>query len=224
VQDLFADPTCYRRTLAASRERGWAANGVSLASVVDALAKAGEGDVAVCLLLQRAFGLRVRESLFLRPHEADAGDRLLITRGAKNGRSREVPIEHSEQRQVLELAKAFAAHPSASMMPGHLRATQAYKRYFRVLADVAGVSRACLGVTSHGLRHDYAADRYQAMAGLEPPLRRLAALSAQERERDRAARRSVSELLGHNRPAVTSAYLGPVRARAMQGEGRVRSA
>jgi integrase len=60
-------------------------------------------------------------------------------------------------------------------------------------------------VTAHGLRHGYAAERYQAETGMAPP---VATDERADAAVDFAARRLVSESLGHSRTQITSVYLG----------------
>ena len=61
------------------------------------------------------------------------------------------------------------------------------------------------GITSHGLRHGYANDRYEQIAGQPSPVR---GGTASDRDTDLAARLEVAEELGHSRESVTTHYLG----------------
>jgi len=63
----------------------------------------------------------------------------------------------------------------------------------------------------HGLRHAYAQARYQKLTGWKCPAAGgpiSKALTAEQRERDREARLTISRELGHEREQVTTAYLG----------------
>ena len=62
--------------------------------------------IRISLELQRHFGLRREESLKIKPHLADQGNKLLLL-GAwcKGNRSREIPICTEEQRRWLDEAK-----------------------------------------------------------------------------------------------------------------------
>ena len=63
----------------------------------------------------------------------------------------------------------------------------------------------------HGLRHAYAQNRYEELTGwLCPAVCGPVAkeLTAEQRERDREARRSIRHELWHEREQVTAAYLG----------------
>ena len=57
------------------------------------------------LKLQAVFGLRLEESIKIRPEWADRGDRLSLKDSwTKGGRAREMPIRNEQQRAVLEEA------------------------------------------------------------------------------------------------------------------------
>ena len=63
----------------------------------------------------------------------------------------------------------------------------------------------------HGLRHAYAQNRYEELAGWSCPAAGgpvARDLTPEQRERDRDARVTISLELGHEREAVTAAYLG----------------
>ncbi len=64
--------------------------------------------------LQLAFGLRAREAMQLRPHNADQGIYLSVTHGTKGGRDRVEPIRLPEQRALFDRAKTFCAMRSSS--------------------------------------------------------------------------------------------------------------
>jgi hypothetical protein len=76
----------------------------------------------------------------------------------------------------------------------------------------SGATRRALGITVHGLRHRYAADRYETLSGTPAPVRggRLA-----DREADLRARLGVAEELGHGRAQIAGAYLGARRKSAV---------
>jgi integrase len=75
-----------------------------------------------------------------------------------------------------------------------------------------GVTRRALGVTPHGLRHEYAADRYEALTGVAPPVRDGA---EPDRATDQRARLQVARELGHSRVQIAAAYLGSLRANSV---------
>ena len=67
-----------------------------------------------------------------------------------------------------------------------------------------GISKADLGVVSHGLRHQYANDHFEADAGGPSPVRG----GTSRPEGNKPARKRVSRVLGHNRERASTGYLG----------------
>lgn len=188
-----------------TEDRSWEARGVDPEQKIAELRQLDER-VAIQVELQARFGLRVKESVMLRPHLADKGAYLAISIGTKGGRDRTVPIDTPEKRELIERAKLLAASKTASTAAPDKSLAQALGHYRRVVAKV-GLTKAKLGVTSHGLRHAYASERYQHYAGAASPVRG-GNLGLLDREADRAARLEVSEELGHSREGVTTHYLG----------------
>jgi len=63
----------------------------------------------------------------------------------------------------------------------------------------------------HGLRHAYAQHRYEELTGWKAPAAGGPGsknMTPEQREIDREARLNISRELGHEREAVTAAYLG----------------
>lgn len=207
-------PEIVTRSSVAAEDKSWRAAGVDVA---ERLAKVAAMDrrVAVQLQLQAAFGLRARESMQLRPHLADQGTYLAVNLGTKGGRDRVVPIDSDDKRAALAAAKALIGDPAqdkalrlASTIPADSSLVQWKNHYYYVLRECS-ISRAD-GITSHGLRHGYANDRYEGLAGSASPVRGgdTPSPGSQEREADRAARLELAEELGHSRESVTTHYLG----------------
>ena len=64
---------------------------------------------------------------------------------------------------------------------------------------------------NHGLRHQYAQDRYLELTGRECPKNgglTSRQLSPEDRKIDYESRLQISEELGHSREAITAVYLG----------------
>jgi integrase len=108
------------------------------------------------------------------------------------------------KRAVLAYAREVLLHPHESLAHPSLTLKQAYHRFYNVLR-MCGVTRGGLGVTAHGLRHEYANDLYESVAGVRAPLRGGAPADAQT---DGEARMRVVHDLGHGRKSISSAYLG----------------
>ena len=195
-------PGAASRSSIASEDKSWDAKGVDIVGKL-AEVRARDARVALQLELQAAFGLRAREAMQLRPFLADQGSYLAVNLGTKGGRDRVVPIRTDYQRDVLARAKAIAGNRSASTMDPAKTLAQWKNRYYTVLR-ACGITRA-EGITSHGLRHAYANDRYADLAGEPSPVRGGA---TSNRETDQAARLEVAEELGHSRESITTHYLG----------------
>ena len=167
------------------------------------LARIRDPYVRMALELQDAFGLRREEAIKIRPHLADKGDTLWLKPSwTKGGREREVPIRTDTQREVLARARALAG--KASLIPAHKMYIDQLRLYVRECIRV-GLDRM------HGLRHAYAQRRFEEIAGFKAPVAggpNLKALTVDERALDIKARAVVSRELGHNRPQITTVYLG----------------
>lgn len=203
IHEVLVDPSRGKRSMSATKSRAWSANGVDFQAVLSKV-HAIDDVVALQLEVVAAFGLRVLEACAMRPQECDRGNHLVVMYGAKGGRGRTVSIESHYQRTVLDKAKAFAqTHNGFLRKPGRTQ-KQAYKRFYNVLS-AAGVNRSQLGVSAHGLRHEYANDLYTRLTGTESPVNHGQRI---ELEQDRSARKVITEALGHSRLPITSAYLG----------------
>lgn len=190
------------RSSIAREDKSWPGRGVDVAAKI-AQVREKDARVALQLQLQLAFGLRAREAMQLRPHIADQGTYLSITHGTKGGRDRVEPIRTPEQRALLDLAKTFCATRSSSTSDPQRKLAEWKNHYYHVVRS-CGITRKD-GITSHGLRHQYANERYRELTGSDSPVRGGVAV---ERETDRAAREVVAEELGHSREGVTTHYLG----------------
>lgn len=161
--------------------------------------------VRMSLELQRAFGLRREESIKFQPSYAMAGNGDQIKLKAswcKGGRERVIPIRNDYQRDVLRRASELAGN--GSMIPKDQQYKEQLKRYENETNRV-GLNKL------HGLRHEYAQQRYKELTGCEPPVKggpNSRQLTPEAREVDRAARLTISEELGHSREAITAVYLG----------------
>jgi integrase len=196
-----------RRTLTAREDKSWQGHGVDWHAIKAKLEQVNPR-YAVALALQRVFGLRVREALQLRPHVADRGVYLDVNRGTKGGRDRVVKIETPEQRAVLDQAKALT-RGLESVGGGELRGKtyeQVRQGYYRALHAV-GVARQH-GITSHGLRHEYAQEVFERETGARAWVKGQDPRETVEAERLELAKVRVAEDLGHSRGEITRAYLG----------------
>jgi integrase len=201
----LANPACAVRSYVARKPKGWSG---LIDDVEQKLAEVAKHDrlVALQLGLQRVFGLRAREAWLLHPRLADRGTHLAVNWGAKGGRDRTVPIETPAQREFLDIAKRWANQSTGSLIPD-ARSLKAWRAHFYRVCRKCGIARAT-GVVPHGLRHEEANAIYKSIVGLDAPVYGSDVTSI-DPERDHLARQIVAEHLGHSRPEITRAYLGP---------------
>ena len=195
------------RSYCAESDRSWTALGIDAGDLV---ARVAEADVFVGaqLAMALAFGLRVREAIMFQPFQAvtEDGASIALLRGTKGGRVRLVPIDTDGKRAALDLARRVAVSDAGHLGDPRRSLEQNRTRFYTVL-ERFGVTRRQLGITAHGLRHQYANDRYEDFAGAPAPVRGGEQL---DREVDRSARLQVAEELGHARENISTAYLGKI--------------
>jgi hypothetical protein len=167
------------------------------------LDKVVDPHVRMSLELQQAFGLRREEAIKFQPSFADRGDHIVLKPSwTKGGKEREIPIRTAEQRDVLDRARKLAG--LGSLIPSNRNYVQQMRIYERDTVR-AGLSRM------HGLRHMYAQNRYEELAGWKCPAAggpEKASLTPEQRVVDRETRLTISRELGHEREQITSAYCG----------------
>lgn len=197
------------RSYVALKDKSWEGNGIDAAAKIAQIGLT-EPCVAVQLKLQAAFGLRVEESFLLRPGEAVRDQDLLsVTRGTKGGRDRVVPIEL--KYEVLEEAAKLANPVTGSTIPLGMTKQQWKWRYYKVLAK-HGVQRSGLGVTSHGLRHQFLQQMYERITGVQAPIKQP--VERVDRCTHKEAMQRIVEAAGHSRATKANAYLSTHNALA----------
>ena len=185
----------------------------------DRLAALPDDRMRLAVELMYAFGLRFKEALLLRPEEDWQGRSLHVARGSKGGRPRVVPVESDAQRRLL--AKAVELVGGNALVPPALTYIT-YRKQVEYRLLKAGIGNV------HGLRHAYAQEVFEEIAGFpcprcggpkvsrgmaqriskDDPVMRLH--YAELLRRDRKARRAVMARLGHGngRFDVVAEYLG----------------
>ena len=209
VSAYLKDPVAAERSYVAKVDRTWSGQGIDWAQLI-AQIHAYDAYVGAQLTLERELGLRAKEAIMCRPWESDKGNHFEISHGSKGGRPRTIPIDTSEKRSAVDLAQSLVSDPSQYLGSRGNSLRQNISRYYYVLRKF-GVTRNDLGVTGHGLRHEYANELYGTLAGQPSPLHGGLPVPT---ETDSAARLSVAKHLGHGRRQITSAYLGGVLTRA----------
>jgi len=212
-----ADSPHAHRSEAATQDHSWTASNVDIQAKIAEIAKF-DSWVGMQLELEVSFGLRGKEARHLRPHSAvipcEAADTrnaaafpecqtfLRISAGSKGGRPRDVPIATNAQRALLERVMKQVP-PGGFVGRPDLTSIQNQARFYYVIRKF-GISKADLGVVSHGLRHQYANDHFEADAGGPSPVRGGTVLPPGNEQ----ARKRISRVLGHNRGRASSCYLG----------------
>ena len=159
--------------------------------------------VKMSLRLQAAFGLRRQECIKFQPTWADRGDHIALKGSwTKGGKPRSVPITTPQQRAVLDVARTLAR--AGSLIPAH-------KSYIQQQHVYDGQCKAAGLSNMHGLRHQYAQARYEALTGWQAPAAggpTTGTLTPAQRQIDAQARQIISHELGHERPQIVTLYVG----------------
>jgi len=171
--------------------------------------------IAALLGLQRAFGLRFKESALLNAKltlkEANIKGFISVNSGTKGGRKRTVPCRPVG---ITALEQASAVQDGRSMIPEMLT----YIKFRQECYIVAGE----LDFNFHSERHAYAQERYREITNAPSPIESgwprkerfkhlaeyLNISETEAKEIDKAARIIISIELGHSRVEITNAYLG----------------
>ena len=204
----------------ATESKAWDENGINPHEVIEKMTALCE-ITASQLEMQWAFGLRMKESLMINPSRSDLGDALRVLHGTKGGLGRDIPFDESPeiaawQRDVLNRAKAVAAQNSKGILAIPGKSLKQSMSHFYYCTNKLGISQSKLGITAHGLRHQYAARRYEELSGMPVPVSGKAGriqITPEVRDLDKAARQEVSLALGHFRDSVTKAYIGSLKVR-----------
>jgi integrase len=204
-----------KRSYAALEDKSWEGKEIDAVAVINAI---GENDsvVALQLRLQAAFGLRVQESFLLRPKESVRRDGFLsVTRGTKGGRDRLVPMQLQMQLQtmLLEEAMQYCNDLTGSTIPDGYTLTQWKNHYYEILKR-HGVTKAGLGITSHGLRHQYLQQMYELLTGVAAPVKGTGEKADIKLHRE--AMKQIVEAAGHSRRDKANAYIASYNSGAQQ--------
>jgi site-specific recombinase XerC len=155
--------------------------------------------------LQYHFGLRREESSKFKPHQADKGDYVqLQSSWCKGGRARQVPVLTSEARYWLNEAKKLISNTNDSLIPTDKTYIQ-HRHLYDKQMQLASIKHP------HGFRHAFAQVHYKALTGWECPKKggpTHKQLTREQKRKDKIARATITELLGHSRLQITVNYLG----------------
>ena len=131
LSDYFPNSRTRRKT-ATDEDLSYKAKGIDPIQVIDS-AKAIDERLAAMIAMQYAFGLRVKESIEIRPANSvvDGGAAIEVFAGTKGGKLRRIPLTTDYQRAAL----AWVRQVAASGKTGRRRWTdttwrQAQNRYY----------------------------------------------------------------------------------------------
>jgi integrase len=127
---------------------------------------------------------------------------LRITRGTKGGRERDVPLD--AKLAILEEAARLSNGFTGSTIPESYTLVQWVDRYKTVMKK-HGVTKKGLGVTGHGLRHQYLQELYERVAGVAAPIKGSG--TRPDASLHEEAMKRVVEAAGHSRVTKANAYL-----------------
>lgn len=225
-----SDPAKVKRSQVAQRDMSWTAAGFDVVQKLQEI-EAYSKHAAAQLLMIQAFGLRRMEALSFKPNrnwesvEGTEHGAIRVRDGTKGGRERIIVVRTQAQINALQYAKAVAgAKPTATIGYPYMTLEQSCQHYNYVLRKF-GLTKKDLGVTGHGLRHQYANNRFEELSGRESPVRaqELPVPTSPAAEADvQYAKARVSEELGHSRTTITAAYIG--NDRHLKQQEKVRAA
>lgn len=226
------DPERSKRALSAHTDKSWSGNGVNVDEKLAEIRRADER-AGLMLLAGRTWGLRRLEMVCFRPHAtvvvgdttnvvvfsdvkvsreelkaaiAASGSGLSIKKGTKGGRYRVLPLDTPEKLDVLRQLQAVVQDRDGFLgWPGESLKTNA--RRLSYIAKKFGLTKADLGVTLHGLRHEVANNEFEHLSGVQSAIR---GGNSPLRGEKRVAAQLVAQLLGHSRVSIVSAYCGSV--------------
>jgi len=207
----------------------WTSQGIDPIKLIQEVQKYNS-TVGVQMKMMLYFGLRVRESVRLQPYGSDVGDNsLFVYRGTKGGNGRTVPFstdpEFRElQISALEEAKSIARkHPKRVLADPGLTIEQCIDLVYNT-GRRFGIGKNALGVTCHGLRHEFAGRHHEEVSGLRPPVEGRMSLRnlKNHKEELKQAQYEVSRVLGHTRPHIATAYCGSTTGRTRDARNEIQ--
>jgi integrase len=159
--------------------------------------------------LKAEFGLREKEALkfgYQYATTAKEGRIQLKSNWCKNGRPRSVEIVNDRQVQLVKEIAVFQEKNNDYSMIPHDMKFSTYRNYVQEHSHA-------IGIHGHGLRHQWAQDRFRQLSGMDCPIAggpQYSNLSTEEKNRWDGAAATVNQELGHgkDRLDITATYIG----------------
>jgi integrase len=218
------------RTYIPEFAKGWRDMGVDIEATI-ARVSDDDYDCGLAMKLMHRWGLRIREAVSIQPQvswKPEAGI-THVYRGTKGKKERNVPLFNDPECRVAQVRVMEEALEAAKknrsgeigFQGQHL--DQAIDR-IRSVCRRLGITKAGMGVTPHGLRHQFGCDGFTDQCGLPAPVLAMAPayVYAERKQEVEAAMLHVSRALGHERMSITGAYAGTV-GKAGKKEKRLRA-
>ena len=204
--DFVLDPNSVRRTQATTVDKSWTGAGIDIIPLIS-LVEQHDKRVGLQLKLMLVFGLRRKEAVMFRPLQADMGEAIRVRDGTKGGRERVILVDSPGKRNLLDFAKTTVSKVNEHIGHPDLTLEQAIRR-FNYVMEKFGITRRALGITSHGLRHQYNNDLYERVTGVPSPVRCKNLTAQIDQLTHDLARSRVSQDAGHTRLGISNAYIG----------------
>lgn len=203
------DKARVQRSQIATTDKSWSTNGINFEEVIKTI-DAYDIRAGAQLRMIRAFGLRREEAVCFRPIVAmrlgEASQSITVEFGTKGGRPRAVAIDSDMKRQALDYACKIAGTTNGHIGWENLTLKQAVQRYANIMQKFQ-ITKKGLGVTGHGLRHEYANNELEKLTGIPSPVRG-GDNSQLDKDEEYLAKMKVTKELGHGRTSVTQSYFG----------------
>ena len=213
-QNIVKETECYeslnnlpKRSGITLVDKSWESHGIDANELIGQIAK-DDIIVAIQLMLQVTFGLRVQESMMLRPYDAiyrGNGDiKVHIQRGTKGNRPRDLRHLDESQLMMIELAKNYVNNTTKSTVPSD-RTLKSWMDHYYYIIGKHGITKKNLGVTSHGLRSQNFNELYKKLTGVDSAVR---GGEKPDREILTGVRQIIAEHAGHSAISKANAYIG----------------
>ena len=210
TQRYFSKASLVKRSYTTTEDKTWTGSGIDVMAKIEEI-YATEPRVGMSMELQLVFGLRVKESILLKPHVADLQQMLAVNWGTKGKRPRVTPVDEDIQKEVLDRAKALVTDQKASLVPPGYTFLK-WKQHYYYVCKKHGLTRKGLAITSHGLRHEFINAKHEKLSGVKSPLKGGGLTEEFTREQQKMLQLKLSEMIGHSRPQIMNAYTSSISA------------